>query len=204
MKLTVPAIRAAEPNARRQEVSEQTGVLLDAIDTLARRASQPERLRGKPGPRNGMRGAVALPTACSWVQAPVEPGRQVPARCLRRPLKAPTDAGFSAFSPAVTGDGDEPLHGANRRARKGGVRVHVDQAVPVLVTVEQRRRAGMVSVGAGRGRRRVKLDGDLADRVPTATLPPEKLVVGAVHVAVMPASCQHPPVTTDSMWVNRR
>jgi chemotaxis response regulator CheB len=34
MKLTVPAIRAAEPNARRQEVSEQTGVLLDAIDTL--------------------------------------------------------------------------------------------------------------------------------------------------------------------------
>jgi hypothetical protein len=34
MKLTVPAIRPAEPNARRREVSEQTGTLLEAIDSL--------------------------------------------------------------------------------------------------------------------------------------------------------------------------
>ena len=34
MKLTVPAIRAAEPNAHRQEVFVQTSELLAAIDSL--------------------------------------------------------------------------------------------------------------------------------------------------------------------------
>jgi hypothetical protein len=34
MKLTVPAVRAAEPIARRQGVSEHTGELLDEIDAL--------------------------------------------------------------------------------------------------------------------------------------------------------------------------
>ena len=34
MKLTVPAIRPAEPDAHRQQVSEQTAELLSAIDAL--------------------------------------------------------------------------------------------------------------------------------------------------------------------------
>jgi len=51
MKLTVPAIRAAEPNARRQEVSEQTGVLLDAIDTLLAELAGSSAYGAKRSPR---------------------------------------------------------------------------------------------------------------------------------------------------------
>jgi hypothetical protein len=56
MKLTVPAIRAAEPNARRQEVSEQTGLLLDAIDTLLAELASPSAYKAKNGPRMGASG----------------------------------------------------------------------------------------------------------------------------------------------------
>jgi hypothetical protein len=56
MKLTVPAIRAAEPNARRQQVSEQTGVLLDAIDTLLAELATVRSYEAKRGPRLGVRG----------------------------------------------------------------------------------------------------------------------------------------------------
>jgi hypothetical protein len=60
MKLTVPAIRAAEPNARRQEVSEQTGVLLDAIDTLLAELATSSAHKAKSGPRMGIRGTREL------------------------------------------------------------------------------------------------------------------------------------------------
>ena len=60
MKLTVPAIRAAEPNARRQEVSEQTGVLLDAIDTLLAELATPNAYKAKNGLRMGIRGTREL------------------------------------------------------------------------------------------------------------------------------------------------
>ena len=60
MKLTVPAIRAAEPNARRQEVSEQTGVLLDAIDTLLAELATPSAYKAKNGPRMGISGTREL------------------------------------------------------------------------------------------------------------------------------------------------
>ncbi len=60
MKLTVPAIRAAEPNARRQEVSEQTGVLLDAIDTLLAEVATPSAYKAKSGPRMGIGGTRGL------------------------------------------------------------------------------------------------------------------------------------------------
>ena len=60
MKLTVPAIRAAEPNPRRREVSEQTGVLLDAIDTLLAELATPSAYKAKNGPRMGIRGAREL------------------------------------------------------------------------------------------------------------------------------------------------
>jgi hypothetical protein len=55
MKLTVPAIRPAEPNARRQEVSEQTGVLLDAIDTLLAELASSSAYGAKTSPRRGHR-----------------------------------------------------------------------------------------------------------------------------------------------------
>jgi len=55
MKLTVPAIRAAEPNARRQEVSEQTGVLLDAIDNLLAELATSSAYGAKRGPSMGIR-----------------------------------------------------------------------------------------------------------------------------------------------------
>jgi hypothetical protein len=60
MKLTVPAIRAAEPNARRQEVSEQTGVLLDAIDTLLAELATPRAYKAKNGPGMGTSGTREL------------------------------------------------------------------------------------------------------------------------------------------------
>jgi len=60
MKLTVPAIRAAEPNARRQEVSEQTGVLLDAIDTLLAELATPRAYKANNGPRMGASGTREL------------------------------------------------------------------------------------------------------------------------------------------------
>jgi hypothetical protein len=60
MKLTIPAIRAAEPNARRQEVSEQTGVLLDAIDTLLAELAGSSAYGAKRGPRTAMRGTGEL------------------------------------------------------------------------------------------------------------------------------------------------
>jgi hypothetical protein len=66
MKLTVPAIRAAEPNARRQEVSEQTGVLLDAIDTLLAELATSSAYRAKRGPRMGIGGTREL-AGCSLV-----------------------------------------------------------------------------------------------------------------------------------------
>ena len=60
MKLTVPAIRAAEPNARRQEVSEQTGVLLDAIDTLLAELANSSAYGAKRNPRTAMRSTGEL------------------------------------------------------------------------------------------------------------------------------------------------
>jgi hypothetical protein len=60
MKLTVPAIRAAEPNARRQEVSEQTGLLLDAIDTLLAELATPRAYKAKNGPTMGTSGTREL------------------------------------------------------------------------------------------------------------------------------------------------
>jgi hypothetical protein len=60
MKLTVPAIRAAEPNARRLEVSEQTGVLLDAIDTLLAELASSSSSGAKRGPRTATRGSGEL------------------------------------------------------------------------------------------------------------------------------------------------
>lgn len=60
MKLTVPAIRAAEPNARRQEVSEQTGLLLDAIDALLAELASPSCYSAKRGPRTAMRASGEL------------------------------------------------------------------------------------------------------------------------------------------------
>jgi hypothetical protein len=60
MKLTVPAIRAAEPNARRQEVSEQTGVLLDAIDTLLAELANSIAYKANNSPRMDMGGTREL------------------------------------------------------------------------------------------------------------------------------------------------
>ena len=60
MKLTVPAIRAAEPNAHRQEVSEQTGVLLDAIDTLLAELASANTYEAKAHPKTGIRGSRQL------------------------------------------------------------------------------------------------------------------------------------------------
>jgi hypothetical protein len=66
MKLTVPAIRAAEPNARRQEVSEQTGVLLDAIDTLLAELAGSSSYGAKRSPRTSMRATGGL-ASCALV-----------------------------------------------------------------------------------------------------------------------------------------
>jgi hypothetical protein len=74
MKLTVPAIRAAEPNARRQEVSEQTSVLLDAIDTLLAELASPSSYGAKRGSRVGIRGTRELAT-CALVDATGGPTR---------------------------------------------------------------------------------------------------------------------------------
>jgi hypothetical protein len=60
MKLTVPAIRAAEPNAHRQEVSEQTGLLLDAIDTLLAELACSSPYGAKRGPRMAISGTREL------------------------------------------------------------------------------------------------------------------------------------------------
>ncbi len=60
MKLTVPAIRAAEPNTRRQEVSEQTGLLLDAIDTLLAELAAPRAYMAENGPRMSTSGTREL------------------------------------------------------------------------------------------------------------------------------------------------
>jgi hypothetical protein len=60
MKLTVPAIRAAEPNARRQEVYEQTGVVLDAIDTLLTELASSSAYGARRSPRTAMRGTGEL------------------------------------------------------------------------------------------------------------------------------------------------
>jgi len=60
MKLTVPAIRPAEPNAHRQEISEQTGVLLDAIDSLLAEIATASAYETKRGPRMGFRGTREL------------------------------------------------------------------------------------------------------------------------------------------------
>ena len=49
MKLTVPAIRAAEPDAHRKAVSEHTGELLATIDSLLSELSTPQ----PAGPRSG-------------------------------------------------------------------------------------------------------------------------------------------------------
>jgi hypothetical protein len=66
MKLTVPAIRAAEPNARRQEVSEQTGVLLDAIDTLLAELAGASAYGAKRGPARACGAPVGSPIVRSW------------------------------------------------------------------------------------------------------------------------------------------
>jgi hypothetical protein len=76
MKLTVPAIRAAEPNARRQEVSEQTGVLLDAIDTLLAELASPSAYAANLGPRNGMRGNRDVANCVLVGASSRGPGRQ--------------------------------------------------------------------------------------------------------------------------------
>ena len=60
MKLTVPAIRPAEPNARRQEVYEQTGVVLDAIDTLLTELASSSAYGARRSPRTAMRGTGEL------------------------------------------------------------------------------------------------------------------------------------------------
>ena len=60
MKLTVPAVRAAQPNARRQQVSEQAGVLLDAIDTLLAELAGASAYGAKRSPRTSMRGTGGL------------------------------------------------------------------------------------------------------------------------------------------------
>lgn len=61
MKLTVPAIRAAEPDAHRQEVSEHTGQLLDAIDTLlAESLATTDPYQPKRGHRVGVAGRGEL------------------------------------------------------------------------------------------------------------------------------------------------
>jgi hypothetical protein len=72
MKLTVPAIRAAEPNARRQEVAQQTSVLLDAIDTLLAELAGPSSHGAKTGSRASIRGTRELAT-CALIDASARP-----------------------------------------------------------------------------------------------------------------------------------
>jgi hypothetical protein len=81
MKLTVPAIRAAEPNARRQEVSEQTGVLLDAIDALLAELARSSPYGARKSPRTAMRG-TGEPANCVLVGA----GTNGPARQSASPV----------------------------------------------------------------------------------------------------------------------
>ena len=151
-------------------------VLLDAIDTLLAELATPSAYKAKNGPRMGTSGTRELAN-CALVGVRDRRAREAiaPAQFLLRLLRPP-----------VTGDGAQALHGPELgQHTKRRIGVNVDQSRAVLVAVEQRRRARVVSVGAGSSRGRVKLDSDLADRVPTVTLPPEKLVVGTVHVAEM-------------------
>jgi hypothetical protein len=63
MKLTVPAIRAAEPNVHRQEVAENIGRLLEAIDSvLAESFATNNGYKTGKGRRVGMTGSADIAT----------------------------------------------------------------------------------------------------------------------------------------------
>jgi hypothetical protein len=53
MKLTVPAIRVAEPDPARQQAYEHTVVLLEAIDTLLAETAAQARNCTRPGQHGG-------------------------------------------------------------------------------------------------------------------------------------------------------
>jgi hypothetical protein len=60
MKLTVPAVKAAEPNVHRQEVAESIGKLLDAIDSVLAESFATNAYKPRSPRRAGMTGSAEI------------------------------------------------------------------------------------------------------------------------------------------------